>query len=253
MFLQERQEKILTLLRQDGKVLVKELSGRFSVTEDCIHKDLASLEKQGLLKRAYGGAVAPRVNTHEGMVAQRSGVDVAAKRAIAQKALKLIEDGEVLFLDISTTNVEVAKLLVREGRRVTVVTNMVQVMEALSTPCKAELIFIGGVLNRKNNGFVGSLAVDFLSRMHFDAGFFGTVGVNVYDNAVFTYMPEDGVTKQAAVRQSRRCYLLAENRKFSADGNFRYAALDDFQGVLTEELPSREVAQKLEKYQLELF
>ena len=65
MFVQERQEKILTLLRQDGKVLVKELSGRFSVTEDCIRKDLASLEKQGLLKRAYGGAVAPRVNTHE--------------------------------------------------------------------------------------------------------------------------------------------------------------------------------------------
>lgn len=253
MFVQERQEAILSLLAQNGKVLVKELSEQFQVTEDCIRKDLASLEKRGLLKRAYGGAVISRVNTHQGFVAQRSEIGVAAKQQIAEKALRLIRDGEVIFLDISTSNIELAKLLVRDNRRVSVFTNMVQVMQVLSTPCAVDLTFIGGVLNRKNNGFVGSMSIDILSHMRYDAAFLGTVGVDVYQNAVFTYMPEDGFTKKAVVGLSRRCYLLSENSKFRADGNFQYATLDDFQGIVTEGAPTKEIKEKLESYQLELI
>ena len=64
MFLEERQEAILNLLSRDGKVRVKDLSEMFKVTEDCIRKDLGALEKQGKLKRTYGGAVVRRENLH---------------------------------------------------------------------------------------------------------------------------------------------------------------------------------------------
>ena len=63
MFLEERQELIVRMVERDGKVKVKELSAKFKVTEDCIRKDLGSLERQGRLKRTYGGAVKPKAFT----------------------------------------------------------------------------------------------------------------------------------------------------------------------------------------------
>ena len=65
MFAEERQEQIVRLVEQKGSVRVKELSEQFQVTEDCIRKDLTLLEKRGLLKKSYGGAIKRRVNTHD--------------------------------------------------------------------------------------------------------------------------------------------------------------------------------------------
>ncbi len=87
MFLEERQESIMNLLNTEGKVRVKELSAKFNVTDDCIRKDLGSLEKQGRLKRTYGGAVAIRENIHAIEVSKHKGSDVDAKRRIAQAAV----------------------------------------------------------------------------------------------------------------------------------------------------------------------
>ena len=64
MFLEERQELIVRMVERDGKVKVKELSAKFKVTEDCIRKDLDSLERQGRLKRTYGGAVKLTQSVH---------------------------------------------------------------------------------------------------------------------------------------------------------------------------------------------
>ena len=90
MFLEERQESIIKMLNRDGKVKVKELSELFSVTEDCIRKDLGALEKQRKLKRTYGGAVVLRENLHNMEVSKRRHTDVEAKQKIAQTAVDLI-------------------------------------------------------------------------------------------------------------------------------------------------------------------
>ena len=84
MFLEERQESIMNMLTRDGKVRVKELSEKFKVTEDCIRKDLGALEKQGRLKRTYGGAVVLRENIHAMEISKHRHSDVEAKRRIAQ-------------------------------------------------------------------------------------------------------------------------------------------------------------------------
>ena len=113
----------------------------------------------------------------------------------------------------------------RESRRVTVVTNMVQVMEGAVHALQGGLIFIGGVLNReKQNGFVGSLAVDFLPACVLDAGFFGTVGVDVYDNAVFHLhaggmaQPAGGGAAEPAVLSAGGKREIQRRRQFSICG-----------------------------------
>ena len=117
MFLEERQEMIMNMLARDGKVRVRDLSEKFKVTEDCIRKDLGALEKRGKLKRTYGGAVRIRENSHMIEVSKHRNTDVEAKRRIAQAAVRLIHEKDMVFLDISTSNLAIAELLVKMVHR----------------------------------------------------------------------------------------------------------------------------------------
>ena len=118
MFTEERQSAIENCLRENGKVKVKELSEIFQVTEDCIRKDLKILENAGKLKRTYGGAILSQDYPLKRDVVDRRQFNLDKKRTIAAKAFKLIKNNETIFLDISTTNIELAKLLATSNMRV---------------------------------------------------------------------------------------------------------------------------------------
>ncbi|MGI6110551.1 MAG: DeoR/GlpR family DNA-binding transcription regulator, partial [Eubacteriaceae bacterium] len=118
MLAKERQDQIASKVNSDGSVLVKDLAEQYGVTEDSIRKDLSILEKGGLLQKTYGGAVKIRERGHDFYVAQRRNKNPAAKRSIAEKAYALIENGDTVFLDISTSNIELAKLLIEREKPV---------------------------------------------------------------------------------------------------------------------------------------
>lgn len=252
MFVEERQSAIMELLRKDGKVRVKDLSERFKVTEDLIRKDLSALEEKGLLKKAYGGAVLRKENIHKKTSAQRKNVNTPEKVKIAKSALPLIHDGEVIFLDISTVSIEVARELVKAQRQVTVVTNMLEVVMMLAKE-ECSVIFIGGEFDYGRDGFVGSLAIEMLKNFRFDISFLGVVGVDVHENAVYTYMANDGVTKKEIMACSKASYMMCEQDKFTQVGNYRYASIDDFTGIIMNKEPDKEEKKALMKYQVELI
>jgi len=235
MFVEERLESIVALLNKFGKVKVKELSEKFAVTEDCIRKDLASLEKKGMLKRTYGGAVIFRANVHTTEVHSRKNVDVAAKKSIAQKAIALIKEQDMVFLDISTSNIELAKLLAVSKKNITVVTNMIDILVLLAQKSNLKVVFVGGALNVERDGFWGSMTLDLISKCKPDIAFVGAVGVDIYENSVSTYDIDDGINKAMIIKASKNTYLVAETSKFSKDGNYNYAALDDLTGVIINE------------------
>ena len=103
MFIEERQIAIEKVLREQGKVRTKELSEMFQVTEDCIRKDLKTLENAGKLKRTYGGAILSQDYPLERDVIDRRNYHVDRKMVIAAKAMTLIKEREAIFLDISQT------------------------------------------------------------------------------------------------------------------------------------------------------
>lgn len=250
MFASQRQEQILLQLKQNGKVLVKELSQTFNVTPDCIRKDLALLEKQNLLNRVYGGAIEPRTNTHLTQVKNRKNIDIKEKQEIAQKAIECIKENEMIFLDISTINLEIARcLLASSFSNITVVSNMVGILNLFSeTPHTIPFIFIGGFLNAEGDGFYGSLNIEMLQKFQFDRTFIGCVGLNTQNNSVFTFSVSDGLTKTYLMAQSKRNHLVAENQKFSQDGNFEFAKIDDFSDIISSPalpIKCKEALQKL--------
>ena len=253
MFLEERQEAILNLLSRDGKVRVKDLSEMFKVTEDCIRKDLGALEKQGKLKRTYGGAVVRRENLHMLEVSKHRNTDVEAKRRIAQAAVKLIHEKDMVFLDISTSNLAIAELLVKTDREMTVVTNMIDILVVLARNPKIRLVFAGGKINKSRDGFWGGMTLDFISKLKPDIAFVGAVGVDVKENSVSTYDIEDGINKAAIVRVAKRAYVVAEARKLSNDGNYNYTSLDTLSGLITDSKPAEDICEAAEDYGVEII
>lgn len=253
MFLEERQEAILNLLARDGKVRVKDLSEMFKVTEDCIRKDLGALEKQGKLKRTYGGAVVRRENLHMLEVSKHRNTDVEAKRRIAQAAVRLIHEKDMVFLDISTSNLAIAELLVKTDREMTVVTNMIDILVVLARNPKIRLVFAGGKINKSRDGFWGGMTLDFISKLKPDIAFVGAVGVDVKENSVSTYDIEDGINKAAIVRVAKRAYVVAEARKLSNDGNYNYTSLDTLSGLITDSKPAEDICEAAEDYGVEII
>ena len=203
MFIEERQIAIEKVLREEGKVRTRELSEMFQVTEDCIRKDLKTLENAGKLKKNLRWC-----DSFPGLP--------AGKRCYRQKKLSCgQEDGDrgqgydvdqragSDFLDISTTNIELAKLLAKSKMQLTVVSNMIDILQLLAQNPKITAIGTGGIMYPTVNGFLGSAAIQVIRQYSFDRAFLGSCGVDMTDFAVTTSGVEDGLTKKAAVQSSR--------------------------------------------------
>lgn len=253
MFVEERQNEIVRLVQENGRILVKQLSERFDVTEDLIRKDLTVLEKKGLLKKTYGGAVKVRVNPHDYYVSQRRDKNQKDKQDIAQKAMELIENGDIIFLDISTVNLELARLIVESGLKITVVTNMVDIIMLFGRETSAQIIMIGGTLNHGGDGFVGSISCEMIDKFVFDKAFMGVVGVNLDKNLVQTYTPDDGITKHTVLHNSRIKYMMLETRKLDMDGSYNYARVDQFDGVILEKMPDVKQVQLFDSFRVKVI
>lgn len=251
MLAAERHEAIVKEVNAAGSVRVKELASRFGVTEDCIRKDLTQLERRGLLKKTYGGAVRARVNASDYDINDRIGKHLEEKRAIASRALELVEEDSTIFLDISTSNIILAQLLASSDKRLTVVTNCLQVISAVGAAPNLKLIVLGGELNRRHDGFVGALTNEQIRHYSFDVAFVGVVGVDLESDRVSTFVPVEGTTKQAILESSKRAYLMLESRKLHEDGNYWYAHVSDFTGAITERALAGEDAQRAADYAID--
>ena len=166
-----------------------------------------------------------------------------------------IDEVDVIFLDISTINIELVKLIVEADRPVTVVTNMIDAILIMlhEKDTKTKLIFLGGKLNRGRDGFVGTITNRNISNYQFDKAFMGVVGIDVNRNRVYTYDTEDALTKKSVMEVSNECYMLMEREKLSKDGNYKYAGIDEFTGLIMEESVEGSIMSKLKSYNINIY
>lgn len=248
MFAHERREAILNILNTEGKVVVKDICARFQVTEDCIRKDLKALENSLLLKRTYGGAIPIRKMAHMENIENRMQSDIETKSIIAKKAFDTIEDDETIFLDISSINILLAEMLAKSSKKITVITNMLDILSALnSVNNNIKVISLGGLLNKEYNGFTGFMAIENIINFRLSKSFIGSCGVNIFDESITTADVEDGNTKKALIKNSQKIFLVMENSKFYFDGTYKFATLDDINAIITEDTPSKDIIKVLNK------
>jgi len=253
MFVEERVEKIIQLLNENEKVIVKELSKRFTVTEDCIRKDLKALEKRGIIKRTYGGGVLIRQAAPHNDILSRKNINSEGKMKIAEKAFEIIKPRETIFLDISSINILIAEKIAKGNKKLVVITNMIDIFRTFSKCEHVDVIGTGGVFDKELNGFVGSTAIESISRHKVNRAFIGSCGVNMFDKSVTTFDVEDGNTKKAIIHSGKKVYLVMETKKFKYDGTYKFADVYDVDAIIVDEMPDEKICEELEKVSVELI
>lgn len=253
MFLKDRLNDLFYEIQKKGEVNVKDLSKNFSVSEDSIRKDLKVLEKEGLITRIYGGAKLKR-SLYKRTLNSRLTENFENKYIIAEKAFKLIEDNDTLFLDTSTINIILTEMILKSDKVVTIVTNMLDVVNVFSEISNnSVLIGVGGIFKGKQKGFNGSETIKEIEKYNIDKAFVGTGGINVYNGNISTYDSDDGLTKSAIIKSSLYTYIISEKVKLEKDSFYTFANLEEVKGCIFDKLEDEILLEKLKEYEIEIY
>ena len=243
MLVDERRHLIAEAVLAHGARTVPELSEEFGVSQVTIRSDLEALERQGMLTRNRGGAVANRVARFTPAFQEQSSVHRDAKTAIAERAAALLDDGDWVVLDSGSTTLCVADRLA--GRHLTVAVNSVYSMNKLVDMPTIESILIGGSLYRPALSHVGHLAESFVEGMHFDKLLLGVNGVS--ERGVSVNNPAEAGVKRAMLDRADRVIVLADASKIGIDSLVRLAELDGIHVLVTDKQASDEQIERLQK------
>jgi DeoR/GlpR family transcriptional regulator of sugar metabolism len=224
----ERRRLIARRLRQDGSVSVAALEAEFEVSAMTARRDLVALERAGVARRTHGGAVLPGLASHEDSFLQRLEVEVEAKERLAAAALALVEPGQALFVDSSTTAYFVARRIVRQNVPCTLITNAVAVLALVSEvdAPHVEVVGVGGALRKRTRSLVGPEAVRGVEAHFADLTLFSVRGITA-DGHLTDPDALEAEVKRAMVGRGERPVLLADGTKFGRAALTRIAPVSD--------------------------
>jgi DeoR/GlpR family transcriptional regulator of sugar metabolism len=230
MLTHQRDETILTRLRERGSVSAQELAELLGVSGSTVRRDLERLELLGALRRVHGGAYFPSSEEGESPFAEVVDENAAEKEAVAERAARLVNDGEVVLLDIGTTTMRIAHHL--RGREVTVITSSLAVLDVLRTDPAVNLVLLGGTLRRNFQSLVGPITEDALGTIRADVAFLACTGVRP-DGSVVDDITQEASIKRALVNAADRVVLATTSSKFPGSGSLRIGHLETVDTVVT--------------------
>lgn len=228
MLTDTRHRSILRRLRRQGDVSVQVLADELGVSPSTIRRDLAALSAEGLLRRVRGGGspVEQDADTFDELDPR----DAERKDAVADRAAELVQDGQIVCVDVGTTTARLARRL--RGRRLTVITSSLAVVDELRYAPAPEVIVLGGVLRSSCQSLVGLLTEQAMALLSVDLCFLSTSGVNASGQVLDTTGIEVGV-KRAMLAAAERSVLVADRGKFPGSGLLSVCAPGDIDIVVT--------------------
>ncbi len=253
MFAQERRLEILKILMNKSKVRVKELSLNFDVSEVIIRKDLKLLEEEGKLERTHGGAILKKEIPMDISLNHRKVVNLGGKKKITNKLYKIIEEGEIIFLDSSSTNLLLAEKLAESPKKITVVTNMLDIMKCLDGIDKIELIGIGGTYHSILGTFLGGLALDSVRKINTQKLFLSGAGIDVQKGNISIFDSNEVTLKKAMIQMASKVYFVCEKDKFYSYGIYNFGTLNDLDAVVVDEKIEKQFEEKLRENGVEII
>ncbi len=237
MFAVERRNQLLQLLQAQRSLSVPDAAARFDVTEETIRRDLKLMEKSGYLQRTHGGAVPADDARIEPSLAVRQGINIEGKDRIGQRASELVEDGDTLILDASTSALSLARHL-KQKKKLTVITNSEQIIRELSASKEITLICTGGILRHESLSYVGRAAESVLAGLQADKAFLSCKGFSAQRGFTDSNEPESEIRRQM-IRRSQQTIYLCDSTKINRVGFVTTAALSEVdQLVLDTPLPT---------------
>ncbi|MFJ8884617.1 DeoR/GlpR family DNA-binding transcription regulator [Streptomyces sp. NPDC102402] len=232
MYAPERQQEILRLAGESGRVDVLSLAERFQVTAETVRRDLKALDRAGLLRRVHGGAIPAGRLGFEPDLAERDTVAADEKDRIAAAALgELPTDGNII-IDAGTTTVRLAAAVPIDSR-LTVVTHALPVAARLSDHPGIALHLVGGRVRHRTRAAVDAWALSAYAEINADVVFLGTNGFSPEGGLTTPDLAEAAV-KRAVVAAARRVVLLADSGKSGQEHFARFGDLSQVDLLITD-------------------
>lgn len=231
----ERRQALIGYLLKHQRATVKELSVELGVSEATLRADLNVLEEEGVLKRIHGGAVLT-----EQAIGSPFSFSAREKRypqekaAIGRKAMELVQDGQCILIDASTTALELAKCLKRQDIRLTVVTSGIYTALELKENPGIHVILIGGVLRMGSGAIEGTLGTDILQKIRVDCMFTSPAGFQL-DNGLMDFNIYEVELKRKMVEASSRVVALLDSSKINVGSIATYAETSRIAAFITDD------------------
>lgn len=227
---EERRSRIARVVQDRGSVRVVDLVGPLGVSEPTLRKDLTILEKQGLLKRTHGGAVALGAASEavpEVPVQQQS--QPGTKDGIARFCLGMIADNSSAFFDSGATIVTMAELMDQPAN---VLTNSIPVVPHLADKPRIRHTLLGGQYRPLSESVTGPVTMMGLRQFTVDTAFISVVGVTA-DGGYVTDLAEADI-KRAAIDCARRVVIPLESSKVGQLGFCHLVDLGRVDDIVTD-------------------
>lgn len=247
----ERKNEILSKLMIDGKVVVSDLSVMYGVTEETIRRDLEKLEAEGFAKKTYGGAVKSDSMTVDLPYTVRKLTNVNSKKYIAEKIGSLIQDGDTILLDASTTALFTVKSIFHK-KNLTIITNSVEILLDLPVGNDWKVISTGGTYHQDSMSFRSLSAITAIENFHVDIAVMSCKGFDVQKGITDT-SEDSAELKKAFVRNSKKCILAVDYTKFDKVSFVKVCNTEDVDMVVTDTAPSDKWITELDKKGIELI
>ncbi|MGD8465687.1 MAG: substrate-binding domain-containing protein [Anaerolineae bacterium] len=229
----ERRQRILGFLREKPGIRVPELASRLEVSEGTIRNDLRALEKAGELTRVRGGAIVAESRRFiSPAFADRTQVNAQAKRRIARWAADMIEDGDSVLLDSSSTVFHIAEFLL-DRSNLTIVTNGIEVAYALAENPTHTIILIGGVLRADRALTVGYLGEKILENLHIKTAFVSCSGFSI-ETGLTQVDIQEAQLKSRMIESAERVVALVDSTKFGKVDLTPLASVEQVSHILTD-------------------
>ncbi len=227
----ERQQKILRIVNDNNYVSVNKLSKLLYASLPTIRRDLAELEKEGVIKRNHGGAM--RIT--EGSVLLplefRSAHNIHEKTEMCKKAAKLISDGDVIYIDASTSTMYIADYIT--AKDVTVITNGMPIATLLAKR-GIKTYFTGGEVFPNSMGCSGKFAENIAQSFNYNLAFFSAYGVNEKGVIVDPSLPEISLRKEVFKNCEKTVFLYVKSKE-NLSAPYNLAHIDTIDIVITAE------------------
>lgn len=253
MFKEEREEKILEVLKKKRKIEVDDLSNMFSVSKATVRKDLNKLkEKIEGLERTYGGAILREKHTDDiGELKERKKMNKKKKEKIGKKTCSFIGKGSTIMIDAGTTTLEVVKNL-KDDLNLTIISNSLEICYFLSKTKDFKVVSIGGVINQKNLSMRGKLGIKLLSEYSADQSIIGVEGIS--EKFGLTVSNElVARIKKRMIAESDKVIIVSDSSKIGRVRMSKFADLSEIDKLIMDDQVSEDFQEFLEKFNVKLI
>lgn len=227
-----RQEKILEMLSGNEIIFTNDIIKNLDISVSTLRRDLMKLESDNKIILLHGGGVRLAQKTIEMNISTKLELNKDIKEKIARKAASFIEEGDVIFLDPSSTNYLMIPYLV--GKHITVITNSISHINQLASldiPC----IMVGGSIKKTTNSCIGPITEQTLKTLYFNKCFLGASGFSI-SSGITNHDINERVIKQLALDNSSQPYILMDHTKYGIVTMVKVADLDKYP-ILIDEIP----------------